>query len=69
MQNTLLDGLLTSYHLFPFSIQSKIRNFPTPVGMTFEKIEVNPDIPASRFAMPPKAEKPAEKPAATPPQV
>lgn len=55
--------------LFPFSIQSKIRDFPTPVGMTFEKIEINPDIPASRFVMPPKAEKPAEKPAGTPPQV
>ena len=54
--------------LFPFSIQTKVRNFPTPVGMAFEKIEVNPDIPASRFAVPPKAEKPADKPAATPPQ-
>lgn len=54
--------------LFPFSIQTKIAAFPTPLTMSFEKIEVNPDIPDSRFAMPAKADKPADKPATTPPQ-
>ncbi|HSK78777.1 MAG TPA: outer membrane lipoprotein-sorting protein [Thermoanaerobaculia bacterium] len=43
--------------LYPHSIQTKIPSMPGGVmAMTFEKIEPNPDIPASRFDMPPKKE-------------
>jgi outer membrane lipoprotein-sorting protein len=42
------------------SIQSKMKGGPGPgQTITFEKIEINPDIPASRFDMPAKAETPA----------
>ncbi|HKV08617.1 MAG TPA: outer membrane lipoprotein-sorting protein [Thermoanaerobaculia bacterium] len=43
--------------LYPYSIQTKIPSMPGGVmTMNFEKIEPNPDIPASRFEMPPKKE-------------
>lgn len=43
--------------LFPHSIQTKVPSMPGGVmAMTFTKIEPNPDIPASRFEMPPKKE-------------
>lgn len=43
--------------LYPHSIQTKIPSMPGGVmAMTFDKIEPNPDIPASRFDMPPKKE-------------
>ena len=43
--------------LYPYSIQNKVPSMPGGVmTMTFEKIEPNPDIPASRFEMPPKKE-------------
>lgn len=47
--------------VFAHSIQSKMKGGPGPgQTITFEKIEVNPEIPASRFEMPAK---PAETPA------
>lgn len=43
--------------LYPHSIQTKVPSMPGGVmAMTFDKIEPNPDIPASRFDMPPKKE-------------
>lgn len=43
--------------LYPHSIQTKVPSMPGGLmAMTFEKIEPNPDIPASRFDMPPKKE-------------
>lgn len=51
--------------IFPFSIESTQKGAPGSMVITIEKIEVNPDLPASRFDMP-KAEKPATPP--TPPQ-
>jgi outer membrane lipoprotein-sorting protein len=50
--------------IFPFSIESKQKGAPGSMVITIDKIEVNPDVPASRFDMP-KAEKPATPP--TPP--
>jgi outer membrane lipoprotein-sorting protein len=46
--------------LYPHSIQTKIPSMPGGVmSMSFEKIEPNPEIPASRFDMPAKKEAPA----------
>lgn len=46
--------------LYPHSIQTKIPSMPGgAMSMTFEKIEPNPDVPASRFDMPAKKEAPA----------
>jgi outer membrane lipoprotein-sorting protein len=47
--------------VFAHSIQSKMKGAPEGAGqtITFEKIEINPEIPASRFDMPAK---PAETP-------
>jgi hypothetical protein len=56
-----VDGLT-----YPFSMESKPVGAPSGMVMTFEKIEVNPEIAASRFDMP-KVEKPQEKPQETPP--
>jgi len=54
--------------IFPFSIESKQKGAPGSMVITIEKIEINPDLPASRFEMP-KAEKPAAPPTPpTPPQ-
>lgn len=44
--------------LFAHSYETKLRNFPGAIAMTIDKIEVNPDIPASRFEMPAVAKKP-----------
>src|SRR4029077_19535258 len=41
--------------LFPHSIQVQPEGVPGGVTMSFDKIEVNPDIQDSRFAMPPPA--------------
>ncbi|HVR95559.1 MAG TPA: hypothetical protein VMW27_03025 [Thermoanaerobaculia bacterium] len=38
--------------LFAHSIQSKIKGGPTAMTMAIDKIEVNPDVAASRFEMP-----------------
>ncbi|MES1243553.1 MAG: hypothetical protein ABUT39_18235 [Acidobacteriota bacterium] len=46
--------------IFAHSIQSKLKGGQGPgQTITFEKVEINPDIPASRFEMP--AAKPAEE--------
>lgn len=46
--------------VFAHSIQSKMKGGPGPgQTITFEKIEINPEIPANRFDMPAKAEAPA----------
>jgi outer membrane lipoprotein-sorting protein len=47
--------------MYPFSIEISQQGAPGGTTITLDKIEVNPDVPASRFDMP-KAEKP-EKPA------
>jgi outer membrane lipoprotein-sorting protein len=44
--------------MFPFSVEISQQGGPGGTTITFDKIEVNPDVPASRFDMP-KAEKPA----------
>ena len=49
--------------VFAHSIQSKMKGAPGPgQTITFEKIEINPEIAASRFDMPAKAETPAPPP-------
>jgi outer membrane lipoprotein-sorting protein len=52
-----VDGLV-----FPFSIEQKTKGGPGSMTMTISKVEVNPGVDASRFAMP-AADKPADKPA------
>jgi outer membrane lipoprotein-sorting protein len=44
--------------LFPFSVEARQKGSPNGMTLTIDKIEVNPEVPASRFDMP-KAEKPA----------
>ena len=51
-----VDGLI-----FPFSIEQKPQGAPAGMVITISKIEVNPALEATRFAMP--AAKPADKPA------
>jgi len=51
-ETTLSDYKEVSGLLFPFSIQSKQKGGPGGVTLTFDKIEVNPDLPASHFEMP-----------------
>ena len=49
--------------IFPFSLEQKPKGAPTGTVITINKIEVNPTLDASRFAMPAAAAKPAmEKP-------
>lgn len=55
--------------LIAHSIQVQPEGMPGGITMTFDKIEANPDIPESRFAMPPPAPKeaaPKEAPAKPP---
>jgi len=69
-ETTLGDYKEVNGLIFPFSMQSKQKGAPAGAGMTMtvDKIELNPDVPASRFAMP-KVEKPVEAPKpAKPPQ-
>jgi outer membrane lipoprotein-sorting protein len=49
--------------IFPFSMEQKPKGAPAGMMITVSKIEVNPTLDASRFAMPAAAAKPAEKPA------
>jgi outer membrane lipoprotein-sorting protein len=42
-----VDGLT-----YPFSVHSKQKGAPGGMAITFSKIEVNPDLPASRFEKP-----------------
>ena len=55
--------------LIPHSIESRPKGAPGGQTITFDKIELNPEVPASDFAMPEvKSAPPAEaKPAAKPP--
>lgn len=56
-ETSLSDYKEVSGVLYPHSIQNKVPGMPGGVmSMTFDKIEPNPDIPASRFDMPPKKE-------------
>lgn len=52
-----VDGVI-----YPFSIESKAKGAPAGMAITVSKIEVNPTLDASRFAMPAAAPKPAAKP-------
>jgi hypothetical protein len=59
-----VDGLV-----FPFSIEQKAQGAPGGMVLTISKVEVNPTVDASRFAMPaakPAAEKKDEKAPAPP---
>jgi outer membrane lipoprotein-sorting protein len=63
-----VDGLV-----FPFSIEQKAQGAPGGMVISISKIEVNPGVDASRFAMPAKAAAPAaekkdEKKAPSPPK-
>ena len=50
--------------IFAHSIQSKPKGAPEGQGMTIsiEKVDINPDLPASRFEMPATTAKPEETP-------
>ncbi len=51
--------------IYPFAIESKPKGAPAGMAITVSKVEVNPSLEASRFAMPAAAAKPAmEKPPA-----
>lgn len=54
--------------LFPHSIQTKSAMMPGVMTMTVEKIEINPEVSASRFEMPAKAPAAETKEAPKPPQ-
>ncbi|MEA2600375.1 MAG: hypothetical protein QOF89_1367 [Acidobacteriota bacterium] len=55
--------------IYPFSIESKPKGAPAGMAITVSKVEVNPSLDASRFAMPAAAEKPpAEKKDPAPPK-
>lgn len=59
-ETTFGDYKEVSGIVFAHSIQSKMKGGPGPgQTITFEKIEINPEIPANRFDMPAKAEAPA----------
>jgi outer membrane lipoprotein-sorting protein len=68
-ESTLGDYKTVNGLVYPFSIQSKQKGAPSGMTITIDKIEVNPDVPASRFDMPkpekpaPEAPKPAKPPA------
>jgi outer membrane lipoprotein-sorting protein len=53
--------------IFPFSIEQRPKGAPAGMVITVSKIEVDPSLDASRFAMP-AAEKPAEKKDPAPPK-
>jgi len=57
-----VDGLV-----FPFSMEQKAKGMPSGMTMTISKIEVNPTVEASRFAMP-AAEKKESPAPPKPPQ-
>jgi outer membrane lipoprotein-sorting protein len=65
-ESTLGDYKKVNGLVYPFSIQSKQKGAPGGMTITIDKIEVNPDVPASRFDMP-KPEKPAAPAPAKPP--
>jgi outer membrane lipoprotein-sorting protein len=48
------------------SIQSKIQGAPQGQAITITKVEINPNVPADTFKMPPPAPKPVEPPPAAP---
>jgi outer membrane lipoprotein-sorting protein len=59
--------------LYPHSMEMKMKggmaaNAPSGMTMTFDKIEINPELPASRFDMPKPAEKAEKKEGAGNPQ-
>jgi outer membrane lipoprotein-sorting protein len=56
-----VDGVL-----YPFSIESQAKGMPGKMVMTFSKIEVNPTLDDSRFAMPAPEKK--ETPTPAPPK-
>jgi outer membrane lipoprotein-sorting protein len=58
-----VEGLTIAY-----SIETKIKGAPAPQTITVDKVEVNPDIPASRFDKPKVEKKAAPAKTATPPQ-
>lgn len=47
--------------VYPFSMEQKMQGAPAGMVITVSKIEINPTVDSSRFAMP--AAKPADKPA------
>jgi len=54
-----IDGLV-----FPFSIEQKVAGAPAPMTMSVTKVEVNPTVDASRFALPATPKPAAPTPAA-----
>jgi outer membrane lipoprotein-sorting protein len=58
-----VDGITVAY-----SIESRIKGAPGPQTITVDKVEVNPDIPASRFDKPKVEKKPAAAKTAAPPR-
>lgn len=56
-----VDGLV-----FPYSIEQKVAGMPSGMVMTVSKIELNPGVADSRFAMPADAEKKTADPGKKP---
>lgn len=51
-ESTLGDYRAVNGVVYPFSIRSKQKGAPGGMTVTIDKIEVNPDLPASRFEKP-----------------
>jgi outer membrane lipoprotein-sorting protein len=65
-ETTLGDYKAVDGVLYPFSIESQAKGSPMKMVMTFSKIEVNPTLDDSRFAMPAPEKK--ETPTPAPPK-
>lgn len=65
-ETTLGDYKAVDGVLYPFSIESQAKGMPAKMVMTFSKIEVNPTLDDSRFAMPAPEKK--ETPTPAPPK-
>lgn len=61
-ESTLGDYKAVDGVLYPHSIESQIKGAPAKMVMTFSKIEVNPTLDESRFAMPAVQKKEAPAP-------
>lgn len=68
VETTLGDYKEVGGVLFPHSMQTKSAMMPGAANMTIEKVEVNPEIAASRFEMPAKKPAAETKDAPKPPQ-
>jgi outer membrane lipoprotein-sorting protein len=69
VETTFGDYKKVSGVTMPFTIEVKTKGAPAAQVITIDKVEINSDVPASRFDMPKVEKKPeAAKPSAAPPK-